>query len=147
MARVATTPVSPRKMASNDTQSIQAPPRSPSDVACGGDFTAEAGTGAGAGDAVGTAEEGSLSAARSTGLRLSSDLPPAAADTTSSWMPPADRGAVTKTRTCDSRAWAATVNAAETAALFPAATTLPRPAAARLLRTEFWVSLVLKPTT
>jgi hypothetical protein len=78
-------------------------------------------------------------------------FPPASADTTRGWMPPAE-GAAATTRICDPNVWAATAAAAEakaseTAALLPAAETLPRPAFAMLVRTESWDSLVLKPTT
>jgi hypothetical protein len=79
-------------------------------------------------------------------------FPPALADTTIDWTPPAEAGAVMVTRICDANASAATVKAAETkasetAALLAAADTVPCPASASLVRTDPWDSLVLKPTT
>jgi hypothetical protein len=92
--------------------------------------------------------DGRLCAARLTTELALNAFAPALAVTTRGRIPPAEGGTVMTTLVCDPNDWAAAkTKALETAAPLPAAATLPRPAFARLLRTETWESLVLKPTT
>src|SRR5450631_1414534 len=127
-------------MAKIAAQSNQAVLNAPPDDVFAGGCTAAAGA---AGEADGTG----LCTARLTDSLLLSSAPPAVADTASSWIPPAEGGTVMRSRICESRACAACLNAAETAALSPTATTLPWLADARLVSTDVCVSVVLKPTT